>query len=88
MNKVDLIGSFGLGGSGIIAYELAKAPNIVAGASGTAYLASLGLLNLFNPDFGSPQEQIVNWVRGQAGQPPISEVPKITITPALGWGFG
>jgi hypothetical protein len=88
MNKVDLLGSIGLGGSGIIAYELAKSGNIVAGASGTAYLASLGLLNLFDPAFGSPPEQIVNWVRAAAGQKPISEVPKITVTPSLGWGFG
>lgn len=47
--KVDLKGSLGLGGSGVIALQLAKSPNIVAGASGTAFLASLGLINVWNP---------------------------------------
>jgi len=36
-------------GSGIIAYQLAKSMNLIAGASGTAYLASLGILNLWSP---------------------------------------
>lgn len=41
--------AIGAGMSGIIGYQLAKAPNMIAGASGTAYLASLGLIQLWGP---------------------------------------
>ena len=41
--------ALGAAGSGIIAYQLAKSMNMVAGASGTAYLASLGLIHLWSP---------------------------------------
>lgn len=48
----DEVTALGGAASGIIAYQLAKAPNIVAGASGTAYLASLGIVNLWDPITG------------------------------------
>jgi len=47
--KADIPTSLGAAGSGIIAYQLAKAPNIIAGGSGVAYLSVLGLINVWNP---------------------------------------
>ena len=39
----------GTGFSGLIAYKLATSRNLVAGASGTLYLAGLGLIDAWNP---------------------------------------
>jgi len=35
--------------SGLVAYKLATSQNLIAGASGTAYLGALGLINFVNP---------------------------------------
>jgi len=45
----DIAGQIGAAGSGIIAFQLAKSMNVIAGGSGTAYLAALGLINVWNP---------------------------------------
>jgi len=45
----DIIGT---GFSGLIAYKLARSENLVAGASGTLYLAGLGLIDAWNPITG------------------------------------
>ena len=37
------------GGSGLIAFKLAKSANMVAGASGVVTLASLGLVSMYDP---------------------------------------
>ncbi|RLI52321.1 MAG: hypothetical protein DRP09_18185 [Candidatus Thorarchaeota archaeon] len=34
---------------GLISYQLVKQPNLVAGASGAAMLASLGIINVYDP---------------------------------------
>ena len=39
----------GTGFSGLIAYKLARSRNLIAGASGTLYLAGLGLIDAWNP---------------------------------------
>jgi len=39
----------GTGFSGLIAYKLARSDNLIAGASGTLYLAGLGLIDAWNP---------------------------------------
>jgi len=39
----------GTGFSGLIAYKLATSRNLIAGASGTLYLAGLGLIDAWNP---------------------------------------
>ena len=35
--------------SAMVALKLAQSPNVIAGASGTAFLAGIGLLNIWNP---------------------------------------
>ena len=39
----------GTGFSGLIAYKLATSQNLIAGASGTAFLGALGLIDVWNP---------------------------------------
>jgi len=66
-----------LGGaaSAIIALKLASSMNLVAGASGTAYLASLGLINFWDP--------ITNTIKGvfpfymESVDSPVSTFPFI-----------
>ena len=36
-----------------VAYKLATSPNLIAGASGTVYLATLGLIDVWNPLTGA-----------------------------------
>ena len=45
--KIEQI--IGTGFSGLIAYKLATSRNLIAGASGTLYLAGLGLIDAWNP---------------------------------------
>lgn len=52
----DLAGSMGVAGSAVIAYQLAKSNNVIAGGSGVAYLASLGLINIWNPLMSTIEE--------------------------------
>ena len=60
----------GLASSGLIAYQAMKSRNLVAGASGIAYLASLGLINAWNPIQQGVQE---SWreFRETIGQPEL-----------------
>ena len=92
---VNLVGSLGLGGSGVMAYQLAKSPNVVAGASGVAYLASLGLINVWNPLTQSvsvvlaPVSKLEDALRAARGLPPLP--PDTRIDVAIGgskFGFG
>jgi len=48
--KIEQI--IGTGFSGLIAYKLATSRNLIAGASGTLYLAGLGLIEAWNPITG------------------------------------
>ena len=53
----DEVQAVGGAGSGLIAYQLAKSMNLVAGASGTAYLAGLGILDVWGADIAKiPQD--------------------------------
>ena len=45
----DLAQIIGTGFSGLIAFKLATSRNLIAGASGTLYLAGLGLIDAWNP---------------------------------------
>lgn len=65
----------GLAASGLIAYQAMKSRNLVAGASGIAYLASLGLINAWNPI-------------SQAIEPTIEQAAERAKTMPFPFGFG
>ena len=67
----DDLQALGASGSGIIAYQLAKSMNLVAGASGTAYLAGLGLINVWGPGIEAPVREIIESQHFWGGWLPI-----------------
>ena len=70
----------GLAASGLIAYQLSKSMNLVAGASGVAYLASLGLISAWNPMRQGAQEAWQQFAE-TIGQPEVK--PKEMLFPPL-----
>lgn len=61
----------GAAGSGVIAYQLAKSMNMIAGAAGAGYLASLGLINLYGADLVRKGQILVEGQRLWGGWLPI-----------------
>lgn len=63
--------AMGAASSGIIAFKLATSMNIIAGAAGTGYLASLGLIDLYGADLAKKAETLVEGQRLWGGWLPI-----------------
>ena len=63
--------ALGAAGSGVIAYQLAKSPNMIAGAAGLGYLASLGLIDLYGADLVRKAQTLVEGQRLWGGWLPI-----------------
>jgi len=70
----------GLAASGLIAYQAMKSKNLVAGASGIAYLASLGLITAWNPIQQGAQQAWQEFAE-TIGQPEVK--PKEMLFPPL-----
>lgn len=61
---------------GLIAYQLVKAPNLIAGASGAAILAGLGIINIYNPLANVFQIKIFEGITEELGKLTETVKPK------------
>jgi len=77
--NADEMTSAGMAASSLLAYQLSKAPNLVAGASGVAYLSSLGLISAWDPISGAVQK---------AGVAPSLAFGSLFGAPGVFWEYG
>lgn len=55
--NANLPTKIGMAASGIIAFQLAKSPNMIAGGSGVLTLVSYGLINAYDPLLGGIKKE-------------------------------